>query len=276
MSNQLKIAYSGIEGAFAYIAAKHIFPNEELISYLNFNEVYAAVEDGDCDYAVIPIDNSYSGEVPEVMDLLYYGNLYIDGIYSLPVVQNLLGVEGATLEDIECVISHTKALEQCDEFIKAHGFKQNQATNTARAALEVANAKDIHTAAIASVETAELYGLKVLAPHINESDDNTTRFLVLSKKEGIVPNTDESESFIMLLNTDHVSGALVEALLVIRDYGFNMKVVHSRPIKNQIWHYYFYLELEGNYLTPEGQNMIRDLSTHCINLKVLGPARPLT
>lgn len=275
MSDSLKIAYSGIEGAFAYIAAKHIFPNEELISYLDFAEVYSAVEKGDCDYAVIPIDNSYAGEVAEVMDLLYYGDLFIDGIYSLPVVQNLLGIEGAAIEDIHTVISHPKALEQCDEFIKAHGFKLDQASNTARAAREVSEAKDIHTAAIASVETAELYGLKVLAPHINESDDNTTRFLVLSKKEGIVPNTDESESFIMLLNTDHVSGALVEALLVIRDYGFNMKVVHSRPIKGQIWHYYFYLEIEGNYLTPEGQKMVRDLAKHCINLKVLGPARPL-
>lgn len=267
----MKIAYSGIEGAFAYISAKHIFPNEELVSYAGFKEAYDAVVFDKCDYAVIPIDNSYSGEVTPVMDLLFYGDLYIDGIYSLKVVQNLLGVKGSTITDITRVISQTKALEQCDEYIKRHGFEIVQSDNTARAAKEVSELNDIHTAAIASIETAPLYGLSVLEEHINESDDNTTRFVVLSKNQGCVDNADEVESFIMIFTVENISGALVKALSIIGEYGFNMRVVHSRPVKDGVWKYYFYVETEGRVNSAKGEKMVKDLEKVCSVLKVLGP-----
>jgi len=266
-----KIAYSGIPGAFAYISAKHIFPTEELVSFINFNEAYESVVEGECDYAVIPIDNSYSGEVTPVMDLLFNGELLINGIYSLPVVQNLLGVPGSKLSDITRVISQTKALEQCDEYIRSHGFTVEQSNNTARAALEVANLKDIHTAAIASIETAELYGLEVIEEHINESDDNTTRFVVLSKNEEIVPNVDKEDSFIIIFTVKNEAGSLVNVLQVLGQYGFNMKVIHSRPLKHHIWEYYFYVEIEGVVGTPEGERLIKELDEICSMLKVMGP-----
>ena len=266
-----KIAYSGIPGAFAYISAKHIFPNEELVSYLNFNEAYDSVANGDCDYAVIPIDNSYSGEVTPVMDILFEGELLINGLYSLPVVQNLLGVKGSRLSDITKVMSQTKALEQCDEYIKSHGFALEQSSNTARAALEVSKLNDIHTAAIASIEAAELYDLTVLEEHINESDDNTTRFVVVSKNEGIVPNVDKEDSFIIIFTVKNEAGSLVNVLQVLGKHGFNMKVIHSRPIKHHIWEYYFYVEAEGVVGSPEGKNLVDELDKICSMLKVLGP-----
>ena len=271
--SKLKIAYSGIEGAFAYISAKHIFPNEELISFQNFQETYDSVVKDECDYAVIPIDNSYSGEVPQVMDLLFYGDLYIKGIYSLPVVQNLLGLPDSDESMIKRVVSHPKALEQCDQYITDHGFVITEATNTARAAKEVADLGDNTVAAIASKETAELYGLKVLREAINESDDNTTRFLVLSKEIGRVSNTDERDSFIMLFSVPNESGALVKALQIIGEYGFNMKVVHSRPLKNYIWQYYFYVEIEGEYGNENGVKMLEKLEKECSIVKVLGPSK---
>lgn len=266
-----KVAYSGIEGAFAYIVSKRIFPEDELISFTNFYDTYDSVVAGECDYAVIPIDNSYSGEVAPVMDMLFYGDLYINGIYSLPVVQNLLVIPGTKLEDVKTVMSHPKALEQCDEYIKAHDFRMMHASNTAIAAKEVSDKKDKSLAAIASAETASLYGLEVLDSKINETEDNTTRFLVLSKNRGMVQNTDKSESFIMLFTVGNLAGSLVKALQVIGIFDFNMKVVHSRPLKNHIWEYYFYVEIEGNYNTPKGAAMISALENVCSMVKVAGP-----
>ncbi len=268
-----KIAYSGIEGAFANIVAKKIFPEDEPVPFKNFRETYDAVSAGLCDYAVLPIDNSYSGEVTEVMDLLFEGNLYINALYSLPVIQNLLGVPGSTKEDIRKVVSHPKALEQCDGYIRKCGYEAVQAANTARAAREVAAQKDRSTAAIASLETAEIYGLEVLEEHINESDDNTTRFVVVSKEKGRLGLFEEEESFIMLFSVDNSAGALLLPLQIIARYEYNMKVLHSRPLKHHKWQYYFYVEMEGDYNTENGMKMTRVLEEECRFIKVLGPCR---
>ena len=107
----MKIAYSGIEGAFAHIAARRIFPEQELQSYGDFRSAYEAVEKGECDYAVLPIENSYAGEVGQVTDLMFQGSLFVNGVYTLNVLQNLLGVKGARLEGIRKAVSHPQALE---------------------------------------------------------------------------------------------------------------------------------------------------------------------
>ena len=175
-----KIAYSGTEGAFAHIAAKKIFPDELYVSYGNFREAYEAVVSGECDAAVLPIKNSYAGEVKDVINLLNKGKLKKGNTYSFPIVQNLLGIRGSRPGDIKTVISHPKALEQCDNYIRTHGFNVIQSTNTAVAAREVIDRQDMSLAAIASLETAARYGLKVLDEKINERDDNTTTFVVVS------------------------------------------------------------------------------------------------
>ncbi len=173
-----RIAYSGIEGAFAHVVARRLFPDELHVSFGNFAEAYDAVVSGDCDAAVLPIKNSYSGEVAEVKALLEKGELAVDRTYDLPLTQNLLGMRGSRLSDIKKVISQQKALEQCDRFIKEKGYEVIPAVNTAIAAREVARRQDLSLAAIASLETAAIYGLKVLEEKINEKDDNTTRFVV--------------------------------------------------------------------------------------------------
>ncbi len=173
-----RIAYSGIEGAFAHVVARRLFPDELHVSFGNFAEAYDAVVSGDCDAAVLPIENSYSGEVAEVKALLEKGELAVDRTYDLPLTQNLLGMRGSRLSDIKKVISQQKALEQCDRFIKEKGYEVIPAVNTAIAAREVARRQDLSLAAIASLETAAIYGLKVLEEKINEKDDNTTRFVV--------------------------------------------------------------------------------------------------
>lgn len=270
-----KIAYSGIEGAFAHTVAKRIFANDEYVSFPNFKETYESVAKGECDYAVLPIDNSYSGEVTEVMDLLFEGDLFINALYSLPVVQNLLGCPGSSKETIRKVISQQKALEQCDEYIRKNGYEIIQSTNTARAAREVAQLQDISTAAIASIETAQIYGLTVLDEQINESGDNTTRFAVLSKKRGCIGLYENEKSFIMLFTVDNSAGALLVPLQIIAKYDFNMKVLHSRPLKQHRWQYYFYVEAEGDHDTEKGQMMKEELGSACSFIKVIGPDHAL-
>lgn len=174
-----KIAYSGVEGAFAHIVAKRIFPDELYVSFPGFREAYEAVVSGECDIAVLPTENSYAGKVKEVADLMEEGKLKVIEIHSFPIIQNLLGIRGSRLNDIKTVISHPKALEQCDDYIRAHGLTAIPSTNTAIAAKEVIDRRDMSLAAIASLETAARYGLKVLDEKINTRDDNKTTFAVL-------------------------------------------------------------------------------------------------
>ncbi len=264
----MKVAYSGVEGAFAHIAAGKIFPDANLVPYSDFDSAYKAVVAGECDCAVMPIENSYAGEVGQVLDLMFGGTLYINGVYDLEVSQNLIGLPDSKLSDIREVVSHQQALMQCADFIKANGFEQIQATNTAIAAQRVAQGGDKSVAAIASRETAELYNLKIIEKDINQSNFNTTRFAVFSRAE----NTDKApgNNFLLLFTVSHVAGALAKAINVIGDHGFNMRVLRSRPVKDSNWQYYFYVEAEGNVNSDEGKNMLCDLREYCEQLKVVG------
>lgn len=134
----MKIAYSGVEGAFSNIAAKKIFKNGIPLPYPDFKSAYEAVEKGECDCAVLPIENSYNGDVGQVMDLAFFGGLYIHQLREIEIVQNLIANSDATLESIKEVKSHPQALGQCGEYIHRHGFKAVEAENTAIAAQEVA------------------------------------------------------------------------------------------------------------------------------------------
>ena len=265
----LKVAYSGVEGAFAYIAARRIFPDGAAVSYPDFDSAYKAVANGECDVAVLPIENSYAGEVGQVMDLLWGGDLYVNGVYDLQIKQNLLGIEGARIEDIKRVVSHPQALSQCAAYIKERGFEQTQASNTAIAALSVLEKGDKQTAAIASAETARLYGLTVLDHSINESATNTTRFAVLSRIQNKSGRTKNS-TFFLLFAVNHVAGALASAIGVIGRHDFNMKALRSRPMREGDWQYYFYVEAEGDEDTEAGKLMLDELKEHCAMLKVVG------
>ena len=179
----MKVAYSGIEGAFAHTAARRMFPEAIYVSYDNFTAAYNAVLNKECDRAVLPVENSYAGPVHAVNKLLSEGSLCVESEYVLLIVQNLLGMRGSRIEDIKKVISQPKALEQCDRFLKDKGYELIPAENTAVAAKQVAMGHDMSAAAVASLETAAIYGLKVLYEHINELDDNRTRFVAVRREK---------------------------------------------------------------------------------------------
>ncbi len=264
----MRVAYSGVEGAFANIAAEKVFPDSLTIGHRDFKAAYDAVVAGECDCVFLPIENSFNGDVGQVLDLAFFGSLYITGVYEIDVVQNLLGVEGAELSDIKEVISHPQALGQCASYIREHGFIQHDAVNTAIAARQVAemNRKDI--AAIGSEEAGRKFGLKKLEGHINDSGSNTTRFAVFSRAQRVPTPADNR--FIMLFTVNNVAGSLGRAVSVIGEHGFNLRALKSRPTKELVWDYYFYAEGEGNIASEEGKAMLADLKKCCSSVKILG------
>ena len=265
----LVVAYSGVEGAFAHIAAHKHFPSAKLISYESFKDAYDAVVCGECDTAVLPLENSYAGEVGQVMDLIFSGPLYVNSVLDIAITHNLLGIPGSRIEDITEVYSHPQALAQCTKYIKEHNFNQNSYTNTALAALYVKEQNDPCIAAIASRETAELYGLSVLDHDVNESRSNTTRFGIFSRSEEASAG-DSKERFILVFTVKHEAGALAEIVHIIGDYGYNMINLRSRPIKDLPWQYYFFVEAEGDINSDKGKEMLDKLSHSCDKLKLVG------
>lgn len=273
LQNGLKVAYSGVEGAFAHIAAGRIFPESHRVSCRDFKAAYDAVLQGECDVAVLPIENSFAGEVGQTIDLIFSGTLYINGIYELEIHQNLLGIPGAKAEDIRKVTSHPQALSQCHEYIKMRGFDTEEASNTAVAARSVAERKDKTCGAIASAETAQLYGLEVLQADINQSSENTTRFAVLSKVRAVSPALTSS---VLMFTVRNEAGSLANAISIIGKYGYNMTALRSRPLRKHSWQYYFYIEIDGTTNNEEGRKMMDELSRICDHLKVAGSFAPHT
>lgn len=273
MQSGLKVAYSGVEGAFAHIAAGRIFPESNRVSYRDFKAAYDSVLSGESDAAVLPIENSYAGEVGQTIDLIFSGALFINGIYELEIHQNLLGLPDARVEDIRKVSSHPQALSQCHDYIELRGFDTVEASNTAIAAGTVARTKDKSLGAIASAETAKIYGLKVLEANINKSGENTTRFAVLSKVQAKSP---ELSSSVLMFTVRHEAGSLANAISVIGKYGYNMTALRSRPLKKHSWQYYFYIEIDGRVDTENGSKMLAELGLVCDKLKVAGTYAPHT
>ncbi|MEF9968741.1 MAG: prephenate dehydratase domain-containing protein, partial [Longicatena sp.] len=206
-----------------------------------------------------------TGEVGEVLDLLSQYKVYINEIYDLKISQNLLGIKGAKLEDIKQVYSKDQAIYQSKEFLNGRGYELIPYPNTALAAEYVAKCQDKTKAAIAASENASLYGLDILASDINTSNQNTTRFIVISDaliKQGNV--------FSLTFIVHHKAGSLVEAMNVIARYGFNMQSIKSRSIKKRPWEYYFYVEIAGDLNNSKEQQMVEELRAICEEVKIVG------
>ena len=266
----VKVAYCGTEGAFAHIAADRLFHEAEKVAYGDFKSAYDSVVTGACDMVVLPLENSYAGEVAQVTDLMFSGPLYVNHVMPLSIVHDLLAVEGATLDTVRTVVSHPQALSQCDAFIRAHGYQQLPYANTALAAEYVAEQNDPTIAAIGSAESAEKFGLKPLAEGINQSQVNTTRFAVLSRAENRNVSKQHGAHFILVFTVRNEAGSLAQALNIIGSCGFNMRTLRSRPMGELLWQYYFYVEAEGSIHSDDGEKMLKRLSVYCDKVKCVG------
>ncbi len=268
LNEGMRVAFSGVKGAFAEIAAKKIFKDANRVEHSNFNEAYKAAENGECDCVLLPLENSYNGDVGQVMDLAFFGSLHINGIYDFSVCQCLLAKKGTHLEDVKEVISHPQALGQCSSFIMKHKLKFTECKNTAVAASLVAKSERNDLAAIASEEAASEFGLEILHGGINDDATNTTRFAVFSRLDKSEHNNDNE--FIMFFTVKNENGSLGRALTVIGNNGFNLRALKSRPTKDLVWSYYFYVEGEGNIYSEQGKKMLDELKNVCDNIKIVG------
>ncbi len=264
----MKVAYCGVEGAFAHEAASRIFPYAETVPYADFLSAYNSVLKGESDCAVLPIENSFVGDVNTVMDLAFEGSLFINGVYDLEVVHNLLILPDANKDDILTVSSHMQALSQCKTYIDNNGFSTESASNTAAAAKALSLSGDKTRAVIASAKTAELYGLKIVDRRINDSSSNTTRFAVFSRTANAP--SEKNNQFSLFFTVKNDAGALGKAVSAIGRHGFNLRNLKSHPTKKHNWQYYFFVEGSGNIHASEGQKMLEELRENCEDVKVIG------
>ena len=251
--SQNRAAYQGVEGAFAHIALRALFPHAEAVSYPTWDEVFDAVERGDAARGVVPFENSHAGDVSAVLDLCY----------NHPALWVVL--PGTKLDQVKSVYSHQQAIAQSETFLRQFGLPATAMANTAMAAKFVAESGDSSKAAIASVETAALYGLEVLVPSINTDGDNTTRFIVLSREKPTGGNR-----FSLLFTVDNKPGKLGEVIQIIGASGFNMESIKSRPMPHVPFEYYFYVELVGDPTADETAALLRELDRTCRTVRLLG------
>jgi len=267
LMGKMKVAYSGVEGAFAHIAARRLFPTAETAAFESFEEAYRAVDEGRCHAAVLPIENSFAGDVGQVMDLAYRGSLTVRNIYEMPLSQSLLVKPGTEEEEIREVKSHPQALAQCMPFLKKKGWTLTQAANTAAAARELAEGERRDMAVLAAREAAGLYGLKVLRDAVNQKSGNTTRFAVFCRGE--IRPEERHRHFALMFNCKNEPGSLEKAISVIGNNGFNLRCLKSHPTGEENWAYYFYAEGDGELASPEGQVMRSQLTKVCDRVKLL-------
>ena len=259
------VAYAGVEGAFSHIITERLFPNYPMIHVDSFDEVFQAVVDKKVQYGVIPFQNSNSGLVGEVLDLLLEYPVYIQEIADLKIEQCLLGVPGATLKDVEWVYSKDQALAQSREFLAGLKVQPVAYPNTAMAAQYVSSQKDVRKAAIGARENAALYDLEILATNIQANSQNQTRFIVI----GLEPKTEGSR-FSVCLTTKHESGSLAKIIQVIAEYGLNMESIQSRPIKGKPFEYFFFIEIDGDISNKTIQECLDKMKQNCEQVKILG------
>ena len=237
----VKVAYCGPVGAYAHLAARKHFPSSTQVAYPSFDAAYNAVVKGECDVAVLPVENSFQGDVGQVTDLMFSGTLYVNSMFDMAISHDLLAPRGARLEDIKTVVSHPQALGQCRDIISERGYATVEYPNTAMAAEYVSKKGDKTVAAIASEDASEIFELAVLERNINSARNNTTRFAVFSRVMNRHTTSEMGVHSVFLFTVRNEAGALARAIEIIGKHGFNMLCLRSRPMKELLWQYYFYV-----------------------------------
>ena len=265
---QNTVAYQGAEGGFGHHVSTVLYPHASMVGVATFAAVFDTVQNGQAAFGIVPFENSTTGDVSGVLDLLHTHDVFIAGMADLPVTQNLLVLPGTQLQDIKTVVSHVQALEQCGRFLKSLGVQQQPALNTALAAKQVSEGRDSSVAAIASLEAGSLYGLVPLVQDISTEMDNTTRFLLISRQP-----SHEGDRFSLLFTLDNTVGQLARVIEVIAAEGFNMESIKSRPIPKNPWQYYFYAEIAGMPETNTIDSLLNGMQQVCHSVRMLGVYR---
>ncbi len=262
------VACQGVEGAYSQIACEKMFKSPFIMYFKNFEAVFNAIDQGLCQYGILPIENSTAGSVKKVYDLMIHHNFSIVRTFRLKVDHNLLVRPGTKLSDIKEIYSHEQALNQCSDFLQSlPGVNIVPVGNTAIAAEMVANSGRSDVAALSSRACAELYGLENLASSVQDKGNNRTRFICISKNLEIYPGSDKT-SIMMILN--HRPGALYKVLARMYTLGINVTKLESRPIPDREFEFMFYFDLETSIYSEEFIQLMCELDELCEEFKYLG------
>ena len=262
------VACQGVEGAYAQIACEKMFQNPFIMYFKNFEAVFTAIEQGLCQYGILPIENSTAGSVKKVYDLMIHHKFSIVRTFRLKIDHNLLANPGANLADIKEIYSHEQAINQCSAFLSTlSGVKIIPVENTAIAAEMVAASGRKDVAAISSRSCMELYGLVSLAASIQDEGNNRTRFICISKNLEIYPGADKT-SIMMILN--HRPGALYRVLARLYALGINVTKLESRPLPDRGFEFMFYFDLETSIYSEEFVQLICELDELAEEFTYLG------
>ena len=269
-----KIAFQGEFGANSDMASRDMFPTMEPLPCQTFEDAFLAVENGDADIAMIPIENTIAGRVADIHNLLPESNLHIVGEYFMPIRFQLMVLPGVAREDIRTVHSHIHALGQCRKIVRRNGWKPVIAGDTAGAAKLVSESGDRTMAALAPRLAADLYGLSIVAENVEDTESNVTRFVVLSREEkkaerdgeGIVVTT-------FVFNVRNIPAALYKALGGFATNGINMTKLESYQIGGKFIATQFYADIEGHPDDQHVRQALEELRFFSEKVRILGTYR---
>ena len=270
MTRTLKVGCYGAKGSYTYEAMEQQFAGREREeSYFPlFEDVVKAVKDGSIDYGVVPIENSSTGGITEVYDLIQKYDCAVVGEQLVKIEHNLLGIPGATLDDIDTVYSHPQGFRQCRPFFNEHrDWTLEPYFSTSRSAERVAEDGKKNQAAVASRTAARLYGLSVLAENIYFNASNYTRFFIIAPKMEIAEDADK---ITLVISVKHEPGALYHVLGYFFYGGMNMTHLESRPMEGRPFEYFFHIAVKGRIHDPSNAQTLHGLASMCTYFKVLG------
>ena len=268
VDDRVRVVFQGAEGAYSQ-AAMHQYFGEEVNSFHvdTFRDACCAIEEGSADFAVLPIENSTAGIVNEIYDLLVEFENYIVGEQIIRIEHCLLGVPGTRMEDIRTVFSHPQSLMQSARFLAEHDWKQISLPNNAFAARKVAQEGDCTQAAIASEYAGKVYGLEVLKKPVNQSETNSTRFIIITNQKIF---RKDAKKVSICFEIAHESGSLYHMLSHFIYNNLNMTKIESRPIEGRNWEYRFFVDFDGNLADSAVKNALRGLRDEAQNMRILG------
>lgn len=262
------VACQGVEGANSQVACDRLLPRGNIVYVKTFQAVVSAVESGLCKFGVLPIENSSNGSVRAVYELLQDHNLTIVRSTRLCIRHELLALPGVKMGDITEIYSHEQAIGQCSKFLNSlNGVRVIPCDNTAAAAKMVAERGDRHVAAISSHPCAALYGLETVSDEIQDSDNNYTRFICVTKDPLIYAGASRIS---LIIACDNKPGALYEILSKLAALGINMTKLESCPVTGRNFEFIFFLELEASVQEPGVLAMLEELERSCAGFHFLG------
>lgn len=264
-----RVVFQGAEGAYSQMAMiKYFGEDVDCFHVDTFRDAMCAIEEGNADFAVLPIENSTAGIVSEIYDLLVEFENYIVGEQIIKIEHCLLGVPGAGLDRIRTVYSHPQSLMQSARYLNAHeNWKQISMQNNAFAARKVIEDMDLSQAAIASEQAAKIYGLDILERGVNQSTSNSTRFIIVTNQKIFLK---KAAKVSLCLEVSHESGSLYRILSHFIYNNLNMCKIESRPIEERNWEYRFFIDFEGNLADGAVKNALRGLREEARSMKILG------